>query len=87
MSYTLVGCSDCNSNKGRVEVYKGAIKVREVTGDSDNMQMGTDIVTLDDSMFHIGSNSNDLMNKRQYFSNIVRIVENINGLVEMELIK
>lgn len=87
MSYTLVGCSDCLSNKGRVEVYKGAVKVGEVTGDTDNMQMGTDIVTLDESMFHVGSNSNDLMNKRQYFSNIVRIAENINGLVEMELIK
>ena len=87
MSYTLVGCSDCLSNKGRVEVYKGAVKLGEATGDTDNMQMGTDIVTLDESMFHVGSNSNDLMNKRQYFSNIVRIAENINGLVEMELIK
>lgn len=79
MSYTLIGCSDCNSNKGRVEVYKGAVKIGEVTGENDNMQMGADIVTLDDSMFHVGSNSNDLMNKRQYFSNIVRIVENSNG--------
>jgi hypothetical protein len=27
--------------------------------------MGTDIVGLDDSTFHIGSNSNDMMNRRQ----------------------
>ncbi len=87
MSYTLIGCADCNSGRGRVEVYKGAVKVGEVIGDTNNMQMGTDIVALDESMFHVGSNSNDLMNKRQYFSNIVRIVNDSNGLVEIEQIK
>ncbi len=59
----------------------------EVNGDTNNMQMGTDIVALDESMFHVGSNSNDLMNKRQYFSNIIRIVDNKNGIVEIEQIK
>ncbi len=58
-----------------------------MNGDTNNMQMGTDIVALDESIFHVGSNSNDLMNKRQYFSNIVRIVDNNNGLVEIEQIK
>ncbi len=59
----------------------------EVNGEASNMQMGTDIVALDESMFHVGSNSNDLMNKRQYFSNIVRIVDDTNGIVEIEQIK
>jgi hypothetical protein len=87
MSYVLVGCPDCNSGKGKVEVYKGTVKVKEVIGESDNMQLGTDILPLDESMFHVGSNSNDMMNKRQYFSNIVRTIENGSGLVEIELIK
>ena len=65
MSYLLVGCPDCNSGRGKVDVYKGTAKVGEVTGDTDNMQMGNDIVALDDSTFHIGSNSNDMMNRRQ----------------------
>jgi hypothetical protein len=64
MSYTLVGCSDCNSGRGKVDIYKAPVKVGEVSDETDNMQMGTDIVALDDSMFHIGSNSNDMMNKR-----------------------
>jgi hypothetical protein len=87
MSYVLVGCPDCNSGRGKVDVYKGTVKVGEVTGDTDNMHMGNDIVALDDSTFHIGSNSNDMMNRRQYFSNIVRVLESKNGLVEIELIK
>ena len=46
MSYVLVGCPDCNSGRGKVDVYKGTVKVGEVTGDTDNMQMGTDIKVL-----------------------------------------
>ncbi len=48
ISYILVGCPDCNSGRGKVDIYKAAIKVGEVSGETDNMQMGTDIVELND---------------------------------------
>lgn len=45
-------------------MYRGGLKVGEGAGDSDNIQLGTEIVALSETSFHIGSNSNDMMNKR-----------------------
>ena len=64
VQYLVIGCSECNSGRGKFEVYRGSLKVGEGSGDSDNIQLGTVIVALSETSFHIGSNSNDLTNKR-----------------------
>jgi hypothetical protein len=84
--YLLLGCQDCNNYRGRVEIY--AVLTGKIIGtinnqDNDNLQMGTDIVSLGNEIFHVGSISGGMMNVRQFYSNVVRVSKNSRSQYEI----
>ncbi len=51
------------------------------------MQLGSDIVSLGNSMFHVGSNSGGMMNVRQFYSNLIRVSKSSNSQYDIEFTK
>ena len=63
--YLLIGCSECNNYKGKIDIFESGTKIGAINNtDTDNLQLGSDIVSLGNSLFHIGSNSGGMMNVR-----------------------